>query len=115
MAKKKKAGPVIKAEDIERELYELMIRKGYPEEFSSIVSRELHTEFTGRRMMGYIAAREEALPLEEVADEMMAILSDRDRLIKKHIAQDAQMAINQMYMENWEDEEEPEDNKGLPL
>ena len=89
---KKKSGAKsgAKETDYGRELYELMIRKGYPEDFSRLVSAELHTEFTGKRMIGYIAAREGALPLDEVADEMMAILSDRERLIKKHISENAQ-------------------------
>ena len=104
---KKKTGEGSGAVDYGRELYELMIRKGYPEDFSRLVSTELHTEFTGKRMIGYIAAREGALPLEEVADEMMAILSDRERLIKKHISENAQNYINEMYREDFfEDEEE---------
>ena len=96
----------IKKEDIELELYNLMIRKGYSQEFAQLVSREMRTEFTGRRMIGYIAAREGALPMEEVADEMMAILSDRERLIKKHISQNAQAAINEMYAADWDEETE---------
>ena len=79
------------------ELYNLMVRKGYPESFSRIVATELRTEFTSRRMIGYIKAREGVLPLEEVADEMMAILNDRERIKNKHIAQDAQAAVNEWY------------------
>lgn len=84
-----------------------MIEKGYPNGFAEIVSRELHTEFTANRMIGYISARE-MLPMEEVADEMLAILSDRDRLINKHISQDAQAAINEFYRMDEGDEEEQE-------
>ena len=88
-------------------LFNLMIEKGYPNGFTEIISRELHTEFTANRMIGYISARE-MLPMEEVADEMLAILSDRDRLIRKHISQDAQAAINEFYRlpEESDDEEE---------
>ena len=105
---KKKSGAKsgAKETDYGRELYELMIRKGYPEDFSRLVSAELHTEFTGKRMIGYIAAREGALPLDEVADEMMAILSDRERLIKKHISENAQSYINEMYRDDFFEEEE---------
>ena len=96
---KKKSGAKsgAKETDYGRELYELMIRKGYPEDFSRLVSAELHTEFTGKRMIGYLAAREGALPLEEVADEMLAILSDRDRIVQKHQTEYAQAKINEMY------------------
>ena len=37
------------------------------------------------------------LPPEEVADEMLSILSERDRLVKKHISQSAQQKINEFY------------------
>ena len=49
-------------------------------------------------MYGYIAANEK-LRLEDVADEMLAIKSDRDRLIDKLISEHAQASINRMYRE----------------
>lgn len=78
------------------ELYELMLRKGYPKDFSALIAGEMRTDFTAGRMIGYIA-RSERLPLEEVADEMLAILSDRDRITQKHILEHAQSKINEMY------------------
>lgn len=87
-----------------------MIEKGYPKGFAEIISRELHTEFTANRMIGYISARE-MLPMEEVADEMLAILSDRDRLINKHISLDAQAAINEFYRLDEGDDEDVELNE----
>ena len=80
----------------ERRLYDLMIRKGYPEAFAQIVSSEMHTEFTENRMYGYIASRD-LMPLEEVADEMLAIESERDRLVEKHTSEHAQASINEYY------------------
>jgi hypothetical protein len=47
-------------------------------------------------MMGYLA-KSDVLPLEEVADEMLAILSDRDRIMQKHQTEYAQAKINEMY------------------
>ena len=79
-----------------QQLYELMLRKGYPQEFSTMIVGELHTDFTATRMIGYIS-RSDKLPLEEVADEMLAILSDRDRIAQKHILEHAQAKINEMY------------------
>ena len=35
--------------------------------------------------------------MEEVADEMLAILSDRDRITQKHMLEHAQAKINEMY------------------
>ncbi len=77
-------------------LYEFMLRKGYPEAFASIISCELHTDFTAGRMMSYLS-RAGKRPLEEVADEMYAILSDRDHTMEKHINEHAQSKINDLY------------------
>ena len=37
------------------ELYELMVSKGYPEDFARIVAEQMHTEYTSERMMRYIS------------------------------------------------------------
>lgn len=77
-------------------LYELMLRKGYPEAFSRLISTEMSTDYTAERMISYIA-RNTRRPLEEVADEMLAIQSDRDRIRDKHINEHAQSKINDLY------------------
>lgn len=77
-------------------LYKLMIRKGYPAEFARIISAEMSTDFTADRMIAYIG-RNNLRPLDEVADEMLAIQSDRDRIRDKHIAEHAQSKINELY------------------
>jgi len=77
-------------------LYKLMLRKGYPEAFSGIIAAEMNTDFTADRMISYIG-RSSMRPLEEVADEMLAILSDRDRIRDKHINEHAQSKINDLY------------------
>lgn len=77
-------------------LYKLMLRKGYPEAFSRIIAAEMNTDFTADRMIGYIG-RNDKRPLEEVADEMLAIQSDRDRIRDKHITEYAQSKINELY------------------
>ena len=65
------------------ELYRLMERRGYPEEFCDIVTQNLNTDFTARRMIGYLSHYDHP-PLEEIADEMLAILSDRNRIMPQH-------------------------------
>ena len=77
-------------------LYRLMLRKGYPEEFARIIAAEMSTDFTAELMIVYIG-RAGLRPLEEVADEMLAIQSDRDRIRDKHIAEHAQSKINDLY------------------
>ena len=39
---------------------------------------------------------------EQLVDEMIAILEDRDRIIKKHEMEQAQAAINRIYNEGLE-------------
>ena len=77
-------------------LYKLMLRKGYPEAFSRIIATEMSTDFTADRMISYIGGNPKK-PLEEVADEMLAIQSDRDRIRDKHISEHAQAKINDLY------------------
>ena len=78
-------------------LYDLMLRKGYPEEFSRLICAEMNTEFTAERMISYIGGEKHRL--EDVADEMVAIKDLRDRLINKHISEHAQVSINKLSRE----------------
>ena len=65
------------------ELYDMMLQRGYPEEFCDQVTKNLNTDWTAQRMIGYLA-HYKRLPLEEIADEMLAILSDRNQIMRKH-------------------------------
>ena len=79
-----------------RELMDLMIRKGYPEEFAYLIAMEMRTDYTAGRMIGYLAGA--GMPrMEDVADEMLAIKSDVDRFAKKHMSEYAQAKINDFY------------------
>ena len=64
------------------ELYNLMLQRGYPEQFCNEVTKNLNTDFNAKRMIGYILHYQK-LPLEEIADEMLAILADRNRIMQK--------------------------------
>ena len=77
-------------------VFDLMVKKGYPEDFARMVSEQMGTEYTSERMCRYID-RAGLLPAEEIADEMLSILNERDRLIKKHVAQSAQEKLNDIY------------------
>ena len=76
-------------------LYELMLRKGYPEEFSRLICAEMNTDFTAEKMMYYVSGPKKRL--EDVADEMVAIKDLRDRLVNKHISEHANRSINNLY------------------
>ncbi|MGI6053259.1 MAG: hypothetical protein ACOYA8_00170 [Clostridium sp.] len=83
------------------ELYELLREKGYPEEFCREVAyRQMNTEYTAARMLGYLY-RYSSPRIEDVVDEMVAILEDRNALTRKKEAEHAQAAINRMYEEGF--------------
>ena len=65
------------------ELYIIMLKRGHPEEFCDQITRNLSTDWTVQRMIGYLSHYKK-LPLEEIVDEMLAILSDRNRIMRKH-------------------------------
>jgi hypothetical protein len=64
------------------ELYNMLLGRGYPEPFCDEVTKNLNTDWTAQRMMGYLSQYEKP-PLEELVDEMLAILSDRNRIMQK--------------------------------
>lgn len=86
-----------------KELYLELQRRGYDEKFCRLISRELHTDFTARRMLGYLR-QFPSLPMEEVVDEMLAIEADRDAWIKKKQSEHAQQSINEFMMFGADDE-----------
>ena len=64
------------------QLYKMLLSRGYPESFCDLVTKNLNTDFTASRMIGYLCHYSD-LPPEEIADEMLAILSDRNRIMQK--------------------------------
>lgn len=90
---------------VSKMLYELMRDKGYSEEFSDLVTQNLNTDFTASRMIGYLSHYSE-LPEGEVVDEMLAILSDRDRIMQKKEAETVNAEWNRFLREGLQAEED---------
>lgn len=79
------------------ELYKVLVAKGYPKELcTEIAYKNLNTDYTATRMLGYLYRYTEPR-LEDVIDEMIAILSDREEIIKKKEMEQAQAVINDIY------------------
>ena len=79
------------------ELYRLLLEKGYPKEFcAEIAYKNMNTDDTATRMLGYLY-RVSDPRIEDLVDEMLAILSDRDQIVRKKELERAQAAINEMY------------------
>lgn len=82
--------------EISMQLYNLMMERGYQENLCDLVTRNLNTDYTATRMIGYLSHYSD-LPDVEVVDEMLAILSDRNELIKKKESEQAQTRISEIY------------------
>ena len=84
--------------EISMQLYNLMMERGYPENLCDLVTRNLNTDYTATRMLGYLYSISDPRP-EDVVDEMLAILSDRNAIIQKKELEHAQATINKVYRE----------------
>ena len=85
-----------------KELYQALKDKGYPDDFCrELAYRQLNTDYTATRMLGYLYRISEPR-IEDVVDEMLAIQSDRNAIIRKKELEQAQAAINRMYREGLE-------------
>lgn len=82
--------------ELSMQLYQMMIDRGYPENLCELVTRNLNTDYTATRMIGYLS-HYSYLPEIEVVDEMLAILNDRNAFIQKKEAEHAQSKINELY------------------
>ena len=81
------------------ELYDALQLKGYPEDFCrEIAYRQMNTDYTATRMLGYLYRISEPRP-EDVVDEILAILSDRNAIIQKKELEHAQTTKNKVYWE----------------
>lgn len=82
--------------ELSMQLYYMMLDRGYPENLCDLVTRNLNTDYTASRMIGYLS-HYSYLPDVEVVDEMLAILSDRNAMMRKKEAEQAQQKINELY------------------
>ena len=82
------------------ELYKILLSKGYPKELcAEIAYKNMNTDYTATRMLGYLY-RISNPRIEDLIDEMLAILSDRNAIIQKKELEQAQSVINDVY-QNW--------------
>ena len=79
------------------ELYKILLSKGYPKELcAEIAFKNMNTDYTATRMLGYLY-RISNPRIEDLIDEMLAILSDRNAIIQKKELEQAQSVINDVY------------------
>jgi len=79
------------------ELYKVLLDRGYPAKLcAEIAYKNMNTDYTATRMLGYLY-RVSNPRIEDLVDEMLAILSDRDAIIQKKEMEHAQAVINEIY------------------
>ena len=79
------------------ELYKILLSKGYPKELcAEIAYKNMNTDYTATRILGYLY-RISNPRIEDLIDEMLAILSDRNEIIQKKELEQAQSVINDVY------------------
>lgn len=91
--------------ELSLQLYKLMCDRGYDRGFAELVSRNLNTDFTARRMIGYLRYYDHPCD-EEVADEMLAILSDRSRIMQKKECEASNARWNQILRNGFDNEDD---------
>ena len=77
-----------------RELIDILVRMGFSAELGEAIAANLRTEKPMNRMIGYLLSAQPRTE-EDIVDEMLAIMSDRDTWIRKKEAE----YYNQKYNE----------------
>ena len=88
-----------------RGLIQTIVRMGYPEEFGKAIAKNLGSEKMMRRMTAYLCSAKPR-SAEEIADEMLAIMEDRERWIKKKTTEYYNRKYNEFLYYGLEGEEE---------
>lgn len=106
LSRSSRSGRRLKDPDRDREresLIRAVCRMGYPEDFAAAIAENLRTEKMMHRMTRYLALAHPR-SAEEIADEMLAIMEDRDRWVKKKTAEFYNEKYNR-FLDEWEPEE----------
>ncbi len=69
---------------------------GYPAALAQALAAQLTTEMTMRRMAGYLRAARPS-SMEEIADEALAIIAQRDSWVEKKKREYANEKLNEFY------------------
>ena len=89
--------------EVSMQLYKLMLERCYPEEFCYIITKNLNTDFTAQRMIGYLYHYDHP-PVEEIADEMISILSDRNQIMEKKELEEVNARWNDFLMNGFNED-----------
>ena len=83
-------------EQARERLLRAFVDLGYPMEFGAVVADELRGEKSMSRMTGYLRSARPS-SMEDIADEMLAIISERDSWVGKLVSEQANAKITEFY------------------
>lgn len=78
------------------DLANAIMELGYPEEFAEVLASELRSEKSMRRLASYVRNARPSSP-EQIADEMLTIVSDRNRWVEQKISEHANASLTAFY------------------
>ena len=90
-------------EDAREQLVDAILQLGYPAEFGVALAEELRSEQAMRRMASYLRQAQPQSP-EEIADEMLAIVAQRDSWVERKISEHAQASVTAFYNRDRDDD-----------
>ncbi len=94
---------------IRSSLVRLIAQMGYPEAFGIAVADNLRTEKMMSRMIRYLR-NAKPRSAEEIADEMLAIMEDRERWVQKKTVEYYNSKYNELLYYGLDGDDDPEDD-----
>ena len=88
---------------MKRELIDILVRMGFSAELGEAIAANLRTEKPMNRMIGYLLSAQPRTE-EDIVDEMLAIMSDRDTWIRKKEAEFYNQKYNE-YLNRYREED----------
>ena len=88
---------------MKRELIDILVRMGFSAELGEAIAANLRTEKLMNRMIGYLLSAQPRTE-EDIVDEMLAIMSDRDTWIRKKEAEFYNQKYNE-YLNSYREED----------
>lgn len=83
-------------------LVKAVVDLGYPEEFAQVLANELRSQKAMLRLAAYIRNARPTSP-QQIADEMLVIVSERNRWIEQKMSEHANATITAFYNRPRED------------
>jgi hypothetical protein len=91
-------------EEARRRLLDAVCRLGYPVELGEMLADELRGPWSMNRMTGYLLG-ERPHDMGQIADELLAITQQRDRIAEQKRSEHANASITAFYNRPRDDEE----------